>query len=117
MAKKKQLPKKIAGVKVPKGLRRSKILRSMVRSDVGRDVLAKAITAGAGAAAAVLVDHRDDVFDARTAKKGRKAVGLARRAMQSGFSAAMDAMKDSVFPETHKPKKAKSKTQRRAVVH
>ena len=48
MAKKNRIPKKIAGVKVPKALRRSKMLGYMVASDVGRDMLAKAVTAGAG---------------------------------------------------------------------
>ncbi len=42
MAKKNRIPKKIAGVKVPKPLRKSKMLRSMMASDLGRDVLAKA---------------------------------------------------------------------------
>ncbi|WP_018236928.1 hypothetical protein [Ensifer sp. BR816] len=121
MAKKKRIPKKIAGVKVPKGLRQSKILRTMMASNVGRDLLAKAITAGAGAAAAVLVDHRDEVIDAgeTTTRKGKKAVGLARRAMRSGFSAAMDSMKDTVFPAGHKKKNAnaESKRRKRAALH
>jgi hypothetical protein len=121
MAKKKPIPKKIAGVKVPKGLRRSKILKTMMASDVGRDLMAKAITAGAGAAAAVLIDHRDEVIDAgeTTTRKGKKAVGLARQAMRSGFSAAMDSMKDTVYPAGHKKKSAnaKSKPNKRAALH
>ncbi|MHC2357707.1 hypothetical protein ACVMB3_007230 [Sinorhizobium meliloti] len=51
MAKKSRIPKKIAGVKVPKPLRKSKMLRSMMASDLARDVLAKALTAVPGAAA------------------------------------------------------------------
>lgn len=46
MAKKHRIPKKVAGVKVPKGLRKSKALRAMMSSDVGRDVLANALKAG-----------------------------------------------------------------------
>jgi hypothetical protein len=122
MAKKNRIPKKIAGVKVPRPLRKSKVLRSMMASDIGRDVLANALTAGAGAAAAVLVDHRDDVGEtARTAtKKGAKAFGLASEAVQSGFSAAMDVVKDTVFPSPNPKKKKSSKSRsapKRAAMH
>ncbi|ASP73809.1 hypothetical protein GOB07_28805 [Sinorhizobium meliloti] len=108
MAKKHRIPKKVAGVKVPKGLRKSKALRAMMSSDVGRDVLANALKAGAGAAAAVLMDHRDDVGDAANAvtKKGASAVGLAREAMQSGFSAAMEVVRDTI--PSNKKSKGKS---------
>jgi hypothetical protein len=122
MAKKNRIPKKIAGVKVPKPLRKSKMLRSMMASDLGRDVLANALTAGAGAAAAVLVNHRDDVGDtARTAtKKGAKVLGVAGEAVQSGFSAAMDVVKDTVFPSPHQKKKKSAKsrpTPKRVAMH
>lgn len=122
MAKKNRIPKKIAGVKVPKPLRKSKMLRSMMASDLGRDVLAKALTAGAGAAAAVLADHRDDVGETtRTAtKKGTKALGLTGEAVQSGFSAAMDVVKDTVLPLQNQKKKRSSKDRsapKRAAIH
>ena len=39
MAKKSRIPKKIAGVKVPRPLRKSEMPRSMMARDLGRDVL------------------------------------------------------------------------------
>ncbi|MET4691097.1 hypothetical protein [Sinorhizobium fredii] len=119
MAKKNRIPKKIAGVKVPRPLRKSKVLRSMMASGVGRDVLANALTAGAGAAAAILVDHRDDVGEtARTAtKKGAKALGLAGEAIQGGFSAAMDVVKDTVFPSPNQKKKKSRSAPKRGAMH
>ncbi len=120
MAKKNRIPKKIAGVKVPKALRKSKLLGSMMASDVGRDVLAKALTAGAGAAAAVLINHPGDVGGTarKTTKKGAKALGLAGEAVQSGFSAALDVVKETVLPPPKKKKSNKSKSApRRAALH
>jgi len=58
MAKKNRIPKYIAGVKVPKPLRKSKMLRAMMDNSGGRDVLAHALTAGAGAAMALLIGQR-----------------------------------------------------------
>ncbi|ACP22901.1 hypothetical protein NGR_b14500 (plasmid) [Sinorhizobium fredii NGR234] len=120
MAKKNRIPKKIAGVKVPKALRKSKVLGAMMASDVGRDVLAKALTAGAGAAAAVLIDHPDDVGKTarKSTRKGARALGLAREAMQSGFSAALDVVKDTVLPPPKKKAGNKRKSApRRAALH
>ncbi|AWM27259.1 hypothetical protein N181_29210 [Sinorhizobium fredii USDA 205] len=110
MAKKNRIPKKIAGVKVPKTLRKSKVLGAMMASKVGRDLLAKALTAGAGAAAAVLVNHTDEVGETarKTTRKGARALGLAREAAQSGFSAAMDVVKESVLPSPKKKGNKKS---------
>ena len=111
MAKKNPIPNDIAGVKVPKPLRKSKVLRAMLASKVGRDMLANAMTAGAGAAAAVLLDHRDDVdATARTAtKKSTKALDLAADALQSGVSAAMDVVRDTIVPGEKKKKAKKRK--------
>ncbi|MCO6425507.1 hypothetical protein [Sinorhizobium meliloti] len=80
MAKKSRM---IAGVKVLKPLRESQMLKSMMASDLGRNVLAKALTAGEGAAAAVLADRGDAVGEtARTAtKKGTKALDVAGEAV------------------------------------
>ncbi|AFL53545.1 hypothetical protein ABIE78_006836 [Sinorhizobium fredii] len=100
MAKKNRLPKKIAGVKVPKPLRKSKMLRAMMGNSGGRDVLAHALTAGAAAAAAILIGHREEVTDSAKAasRKGVKAVGTAGEALQAAFSAAMEVVRDSDPP-------------------
>jgi hypothetical protein len=52
------LPKKVAGVKVPKAMRKSGSLASLFSSQLGREVLADALIAAAGAAAAALTRTR-----------------------------------------------------------
>ncbi|AWI59629.1 hypothetical protein [Sinorhizobium fredii] len=97
MAKKSRIPKKIAGVKVPQPLRKSKMLRAMLGNSAGRAVLAHALTAAAAAATATLVGHREEVIEsAKTAsRKGAKAVGTAGEALQAAFSAALEVVHDS----------------------
>lgn len=105
MAKKKSaLPKKIAGIKIPKGVRKSRMLRAMLNNPMGRDLLANALVAGAGAAAAVLIEKREDVAEAgkqaaKTGKKGAKksyrAVAVAGRALESAVSAMMGVISDA----------------------
>ena len=46
------MPKKVAGVKVPKAMRQSKSLGTLLNSGLGREILADALIAAAGAAAA-----------------------------------------------------------------
>jgi hypothetical protein len=97
MAKKNAIPKKVAGFKVPRSIRKSPILKSLLASKMGREILGKALIAGAGAAAAVLAEERDDIAKAgkKGARKGARMVGVAGKAMQSGASAAMDVVTDS----------------------
>lgn len=52
------LPKSIAGVKVPKAVRKSSALGTLFNSELGREILADAILAAAGAAAAALTRTR-----------------------------------------------------------
>jgi hypothetical protein len=54
MAKNK-IPKKIAGVKIPKVLRKNALLKGLLGSAAGRQIVADALVAAAGAAAAALV--------------------------------------------------------------
>ena len=49
MAKKNAIPKRVAGFKIPKPIRKSSFLRSMLASKTGRDILGKALVAGAAA--------------------------------------------------------------------
>ncbi|MDR9776891.1 hypothetical protein RJJ65_30405 [Rhizobium hidalgonense] len=97
MAKKNSIPKKIAGYKVPKALRKSSLINGLLGSDIGRGILANALTAAAGAAAAVLVEEHDDVADAadRNMRKGRRALGTAGTAMSRAAEAAIEAVKSS----------------------
>ncbi|MEZ2127670.1 MULTISPECIES: hypothetical protein [unclassified Sinorhizobium] len=96
MAKNK-MPKKFAGYKVPKSIRQSPVVKALLSSDIGRNVLANALTAGAGAAAAVLIGDRDEIADA--AKKGTKksvrAMTIVSDALSRGAEAAFAVVKDS----------------------
>src|SRR5215211_6183971 len=52
--KKSGVPKKVAGVKVPKAVRQSKSLSTLLTSRLGREILADALIAAAGAVASVV---------------------------------------------------------------
>jgi hypothetical protein len=52
------LPKKLGGVKVPKAVRQSTSLSTLFGSGLGREILADALIAAAGAAAAALTRTR-----------------------------------------------------------
>lgn len=123
MAKKNRLPKKIAGVKVPRALRRSSVLKALFGSAIGRNIAAKALTAAAGAAAAVLLEEREQVVASgeKTVKKSARAVGLATEAMQSAASAAIGVVTDaakSVLPEDpRKSRKNKADDDNDAITH
>jgi hypothetical protein len=60
MAKTK-LPKSVAGLKVPKRLRKSRAVRGFLDNPIGREIIAAAIVAGAGAAASALGKRRPSV--------------------------------------------------------
>jgi len=110
---KKVLPKRIAGFKVPKSLRKSRLLGSLLASPLGRQVVADALVAGAGAGAAVLVRERQEVADAAGtgARKGARGMALATEALESAMSAMMGVVTDaarSMLPE-EKPRKKHGK--------
>lgn len=110
MAKKNAIPKRVAGFKIPKPIRKSSFLRSMLASKTGRDILGKALVAGAAAAAAVLAEERGDIASAgkKGARKSARVVGIAGEAIQSAASAAMDVVADqtrSIFPVKARQKK------------
>lgn len=107
MAKKKVIPKKVAGFRVPKAIRKSKPLKVLLGSKTGRDILGKSLMAGAAAAAAVLAEEREDVARAgrKSVSKGARAVGIAGDAIQSAAHAAMDVVTESArsfLPEDKK---------------
>lgn len=116
MGKKNAIPKKVAGYKVPKAIRKSKPLRALLGSKSGRDILGKALVAGAAAAAAVLAEERHDVAEAgmKGARKGARGVGIAGEAIQSAAYAAMGVVTDSarsLLPETKGDGRRKSSTE------
>ncbi|MCC2690658.1 MAG: hypothetical protein K0S21_3461 [Rhizobiaceae bacterium] len=107
--KSKALPKRIASVKIPKSIRRSKTLRSLIANPVGREILAGALVAGAGAAATILLNEREALADGarKEGKKGARAMEIAREAMK-GAAAAMVAAVASNGSFKGKPEKAKA---------
>jgi hypothetical protein len=122
MARKMALPKKIAGFKVPKSLRKSRLLRSLLNSPIGRQVVADALVAGAGAGAAVLLGERKEVGKAaaKGTRKGARGVAIATEAVESAASAMMDVVTDaarSMLPEERKPPKRKPPREGAAVRH
>ncbi|MBB6179655.1 hypothetical protein [Pseudorhizobium flavum] len=97
MAKKNAIPKKVAGFKVPKTIRKSKPLKALLASKTGRDILGKALVAGAAAAAAVLAEEREEVATAgkKGMRKGARTIGIAGDALQSAAHAAMGVVTES----------------------
>jgi hypothetical protein len=92
MAKNK-IPKKIAGYKGAKAIRKSSVIRALFESDIGRDVLANALTA----AAAVLVAEREEISDTtmKGARKGARAFGIAGEAIRKRSQAATEVVTDA----------------------
>ncbi|MBQ0821206.1 hypothetical protein KBI52_13425 [Microvirga sp. HBU67558] len=93
MAKSKtKVPKRIAGVKVPKGLRKSGWLDPLLADPQTREILADVLIAAAGAAAAALVKERPSmrqVGDAGGAAlgAGAEAGSAARELVREAASA------------------------------
>ena len=88
MAKKK-IPKKIAGIKIPKVLRKNSLLKSLIGTAAGRQIAADALVAAAGAAAAALVASRA----ASGSGSGRKSSIVD--ASEEGLEIVQRALKDA----------------------
>jgi hypothetical protein len=92
-AAKMKLPKKVAGLKVPKALRKSAALETLAGSHAGRQILADALVAAAAAAAAVLAGS-----GAGDEKKPRK--GRSRSVLSDTVDAAAGALAGLVTDAT-----------------
>jgi hypothetical protein len=98
MAKNKTiLPKKVAGFKVPKRLRKSRLLGSLLASPLGRQIVADALTAGAAAAAATLVQKREEVGDTAEAgvRKGARTMAVLTEAVENAADAVVGVVADA----------------------
>jgi hypothetical protein len=96
------VPKKVAGVKVPKQVRESKSLATLLTSGLGREILADALIAAAGAAAAALTRTRaaKDAGEA-VAQAGTQAASAAGDAVQTAAGAVANVVSEaarSVLP-------------------
>jgi hypothetical protein len=113
-----KVPKRIAGFKVPKQVRKSELLHGLLASKAGREIAGRALVAGATAAAAVLVAERHEVADVakKASRKGARKLGLLSAAAQSAVDAAVDVVTDaarSMLPEkrNRKTRKARASTE------
>jgi hypothetical protein len=130
MAKTK-IPKTIAGVKVPKALRKSGAVSTMLNNPLGREILAGAIVAGATAAAAALVKHRPSAGQVADAGEGvvdagGATAGIASDAVQDAASTLAgvvasaakmilpDALTGTDRKRKHKPKANRAGKDKRA---
>ena len=104
-------------------MRNSRLIRSMLGSSLGRDILANALTAGAGAAAAVLLRERETIADAgeKGLRKGARAASIVGEAVQSATSAAVDSVSGaarSILPREEERGKGRKKDRgKEAVSH
>jgi hypothetical protein len=112
MAKSNRIPKKVAGMKVPKMVRKSPVLQALLASEAGRQVLGQALMAGAAAAAGVLAGTKSDtVADAseKVVRGTKKGGSVARDALQSATGAMANVITDAaraVLPDTDKDRRA-----------
>jgi len=92
MAKKSKakLPKTIAGVTVPKAVRTSGLLDELLNSPLGREILAEAIVAAAGAVASVLMKKRPSA--AQVAQAGETIVDTGAGAASATKALAQTAV-------------------------
>jgi hypothetical protein len=102
MAKKTKakLPKTIAGVKVPKAVRTSGLLDELLNSPLGREILAEAIVAAAGAVASVLMKKRpsaDQVAQAgeTIVEMGAEAASATKALAQTAVGAVTEVVADA----------------------
>lgn len=108
MAKKAKIPKRVVGVKVPRAIRRSAILRSLLANDAGRQVLGEALLAGATAAAGILAAGNASGLRRGTAKVGKIAV----EAVSSATGAMADVIGSAAREALHTSKKHKPRPDR-----
>jgi hypothetical protein len=99
-------------MKIPKRLRRSRLVGSLLHSRLGRQIVADALVAGAAAAGAVLVREREEI--AATGKselrKGRRVAALIGEAVESAADAVLGVVADaarSALPEEPRPRKGR----------
>jgi hypothetical protein len=90
------LPKKVAGVKVPKAVRKSGSLASLFNSQLGREILADALIAAAGAAAAALTRTRAAKDTGRAlADKGSQAASAGADLTGTAAGAVANVVADA----------------------
>ena len=121
-ADKVKVPKKVAGIKVPKALRKSGALDALVSSSIGREILAGAIVAAAAAAASALRKHGPSVDDVGRAGKAVAGAGadaasatgdMTRTAASALAGVVADAAQALLPGSQSSPKKKKMRSAER----
>ena len=120
MAKKKiKIPKKMAGVRVPKTLRKSHMVDVMLNNPLGRQVLADALVAAAAGASAALIKNREEVAEGvreggeAVAKTTVRAGTVARDVVSDAAGAFSEVVGDAardILPEFDKRRRGKGKS-------
>jgi hypothetical protein len=92
---KNRIPKKIAGVKIPRAIRKNTLMKGLLGNPVGRQIVADALIAAATAAAAALVASRPGGVKKAgkaVANAGEDTLQVARGALKSAASAFTDSL-------------------------
>ncbi|PWC34983.1 hypothetical protein [Azospirillum sp. TSO22-1] len=115
MAKSFKIPKKIAGMKIPKAVRRSgRSLTAFLETPTGREVAAAALTAMAGVLAGTSRPVRNAAADAATgaghtaAQAGSGAAGLMRDMAEAAVGAVSETARDLLSASKDRPQGARS---------
>jgi hypothetical protein len=117
MAKKKnRIPKKLFGVKIPKVMRRNSLVKSLLNNPAGRQIIANALVAAAGAAATALVATTEGPAKAgaAVADAGEDASKIAKRAFKSAAGALTEALSSAAKSALGEDERARLKQQRAA---
>lgn len=117
MAKRKnRIPRKLFGVKIPKNMRKNNLVKSLLNNPVGRQIIANALVAAAGAAATALVATADGsakagagVADAR-----ENAGKIAKRALKSAAGALTESLSSAAKSALGEDERPRIKQQRAA---
>jgi hypothetical protein len=119
MATKNKIPKKLFGVKIPKVLRSDTLIKSLLNSPIGRQIIANALVAAAGAAAAALVAGTDRPPKGRSAAAdaGEEAAKLAKRALKSAAGALTDTLSSAAKSALGDDERPRPRLQRAARTH
>ena len=89
-----ELPKEIEGYKIPKAIRRSNLLKSLLATHNGRRVLADALVAGADAASKVLRQEN------KSKNQDDKNASIATEAILAAAGAAMSVLRSASYGYT-----------------
>jgi hypothetical protein len=93
---KKVVSKTIAGMKIPKSVRKMPALGTLLTSELGREILADALIAAAGAAAAALTRTRPvKEVGAAVAEAGSEAATATRDTVQTAAGAVADVVTEA----------------------